>query len=1063
MYRKEKPEAVEPAEGQLLCKVCGDIANGVHFGVTTCEGCKKFFRRGLKENKTYTCKASNHCSINPRMRNNCRYCRYQKCLHEGMSREAIKMGRPKKGELLYRKPAKKNGMKQQMKPYDKPMLDSNRSSMSSEYDQDDVSSSGEVFDVVASQHIHQQQHQMHQQQQQQPVLTQQQQGSFSLGSILHDCMTVQDWDQKVHISELEQDALREPAHTMVSEGAGVSEESQQVSPHIRHASPTMHHEMVAHLQRHPKPLRMVVTQQQLEQLHRDMHQGHHQLAPYHDHNQNHENLQVLRNIEYSSDHNVTDSRIIKVENMSLQEPPGASYPEGVVIEDMQNLQAINKVEYHSYQLQGADGGSGYTLEDQRTASIPSGPSSQMDPLVAINMSSQNAIYTPQGQELIIIHNLNQQSELPGNQPGNQVHGRMVQEMEHLPPSHDAGQSQHIMDLDESHQVIGSQELIRNNHHGAPHSYHNLMTSRTTTYTDINTGIQSHHYLIDNNVESPGNISTHINDGSPRVSDSNFSMIPKGQPSDPTSPSLSVSSQQNLNPHHKFQRVRSPIAAILQQHREDIQAGRPVHLSSEEIEELLNTVNSDQARAQRFNSEQAAARAMDQDVVDLRRQPMNNFILNDDQQLDEPVHYNRQSSPGAVHYNRQSSPGAVHYNRQPSPSAVRHFLNKSPYQNQYIPGSPINQNIIRAPSRQYQSQTSPGSDSSTDRQDVHRGFNNNNNTQVCHYISVPQDPQDCQVAPDADTYDDSFNSSLIRDCTLLHEINRIFLGIDNSCETYGCNCARDGQDTRDDGAIVSSISPDEFSPEISHKYWHSFQPNTYVPMTAERSKIIEDVLDAFDNLQKTYVTNEPEYVNKKMPHDQLEHWHHIQRRIARHVVAGQRFCRNIPGYFKLDIQDRISLGKHVGFGLMVLIACTEFYDPEFKRFKYIWNWTMPMQNPLFSYKVHLLSLGNRIHEIQVDKTEASMMCAISMTSIDCPGLIKPGIVCLVRNVLIDALEAHIAAKPDSSDRLQKLLSLMPQVRLMTVWYNNLMKKMSLPSEFIKSNKTSEGTENSANFS
>lgn len=36
----EKPEAVEPAEGQLLCKVCGDIANGVHFGVTTCEGCK---------------------------------------------------------------------------------------------------------------------------------------------------------------------------------------------------------------------------------------------------------------------------------------------------------------------------------------------------------------------------------------------------------------------------------------------------------------------------------------------------------------------------------------------------------------------------------------------------------------------------------------------------------------------------------------------------------------------------------------------------------------------------------------------------------------------------------------------------------------------------------------------------------------------------------------------------------------------------------------------------------------------------------------------------------------
>ncbi|XP_076442562.1 uncharacterized protein LOC143281294 [Babylonia areolata] len=96
MYRKEKPEAVVPEEGQVLCKVCNDIANGVHFGVTTCEGCKKFFRRGLKEYPAYVCKANRKCTINPRMRNNCRYCRYQKCMDVGMSREAIKMGRPRK-------------------------------------------------------------------------------------------------------------------------------------------------------------------------------------------------------------------------------------------------------------------------------------------------------------------------------------------------------------------------------------------------------------------------------------------------------------------------------------------------------------------------------------------------------------------------------------------------------------------------------------------------------------------------------------------------------------------------------------------------------------------------------------------------------------------------------------------------------------------------------------------------------------------------------------------------------------------------------------------------------
>lgn len=98
MCRKEKPETVQPADGQVLCKVCGDIANGIHFGVNTCEGCKKFFRRGLVENQSYLCKSEKKCTINPRNRNNCRYCRYQKCISVGMSREAIKMGRPKKAE-----------------------------------------------------------------------------------------------------------------------------------------------------------------------------------------------------------------------------------------------------------------------------------------------------------------------------------------------------------------------------------------------------------------------------------------------------------------------------------------------------------------------------------------------------------------------------------------------------------------------------------------------------------------------------------------------------------------------------------------------------------------------------------------------------------------------------------------------------------------------------------------------------------------------------------------------------------------------------------------------------
>ncbi|RUS87669.1 hypothetical protein EGW08_004592 [Elysia chlorotica] len=96
MARKEKPESIEVQDGQELCRVCGDLSNGVHFGVFTCEGCKKFFCRGQKEHTSYMCKEKGVCRLTPQSRNSCRLCRYQKCISVGMSRTAVKMGRPRK-------------------------------------------------------------------------------------------------------------------------------------------------------------------------------------------------------------------------------------------------------------------------------------------------------------------------------------------------------------------------------------------------------------------------------------------------------------------------------------------------------------------------------------------------------------------------------------------------------------------------------------------------------------------------------------------------------------------------------------------------------------------------------------------------------------------------------------------------------------------------------------------------------------------------------------------------------------------------------------------------------
>jgi hypothetical protein len=94
MRRKVRDELVLPADGRRLCRVCHDEGNGIHFGVYTCEGCKKFFRRAMEEHGTYQCKNVNtvdsgRCVINPRTRNGCRFCRYQKCDAVGMSRDGI--------------------------------------------------------------------------------------------------------------------------------------------------------------------------------------------------------------------------------------------------------------------------------------------------------------------------------------------------------------------------------------------------------------------------------------------------------------------------------------------------------------------------------------------------------------------------------------------------------------------------------------------------------------------------------------------------------------------------------------------------------------------------------------------------------------------------------------------------------------------------------------------------------------------------------------------------------------------------------------------------------------
>lgn len=71
-------------EQPLVCMICEDKATGLHYGIITCEGCKGFFKRTVQNRRVYTCVADGTCEITKAQRNRCQYCRFKKCIEQGM-------------------------------------------------------------------------------------------------------------------------------------------------------------------------------------------------------------------------------------------------------------------------------------------------------------------------------------------------------------------------------------------------------------------------------------------------------------------------------------------------------------------------------------------------------------------------------------------------------------------------------------------------------------------------------------------------------------------------------------------------------------------------------------------------------------------------------------------------------------------------------------------------------------------------------------------------------------------------------------------------------------------
>ncbi|CAF0868497.1 unnamed protein product [Brachionus calyciflorus] len=75
------------------CKVCSDKATGIHYGTSSCEGCKGFFKRSILKHKKYVCRGQKNCRIYPKQRKKCKYCRWNLSIKAGMSLKCVRMGR----------------------------------------------------------------------------------------------------------------------------------------------------------------------------------------------------------------------------------------------------------------------------------------------------------------------------------------------------------------------------------------------------------------------------------------------------------------------------------------------------------------------------------------------------------------------------------------------------------------------------------------------------------------------------------------------------------------------------------------------------------------------------------------------------------------------------------------------------------------------------------------------------------------------------------------------------------------------------------------------------------
>ncbi|XP_044757286.1 nuclear receptor subfamily 2 group E member 1 [Coccinella septempunctata] len=105
MFQRMDTSTQQQGKGRILdipCRVCGDFSSGKHYNIFACDGCAGFFKRSIRRDRKYTCKAKEvgSCIIDKVHRNQCRACRLKKCEEAGMNKDAVQHERGPRNSTL---------------------------------------------------------------------------------------------------------------------------------------------------------------------------------------------------------------------------------------------------------------------------------------------------------------------------------------------------------------------------------------------------------------------------------------------------------------------------------------------------------------------------------------------------------------------------------------------------------------------------------------------------------------------------------------------------------------------------------------------------------------------------------------------------------------------------------------------------------------------------------------------------------------------------------------------------------------------------------------------------